>query len=229
MRSVSHCRRVSERSLSRCTSVLLVWVAICFSQPSLAWSSKDFPLFEPVHQIAIDVVLKSVLSSDDLQLLQDQQIVVDKDQKAPESYEHSMTGVNKGESYEPAQKARYIQLAEDFIRKNIIAAIAAKKTGDHQHAMEALGKAMHPLEDATSPVHEPFQAWYYNEGVFDIAHHITKERIYPNTTDKVQADYKSKLEGSVRWAYDLFLEKISMPAHFFNSDGTLQIPMAYLH
>lgn len=229
MKSAIHLRRASDRLLPRSARACWVLAAICFSQLSLAWSSKDFPLFEPVHQIAIDVVLKSLISSGDLQLLQDQQIVVDRDQKAPESYEHSMTGVDKGESYDPAQKAKYIQLAEDFIRKNINAAIAAKKTGDHQHAMEALGNAIHPLEDATSPAHAPFQAWHYNEGVFAIAHHITKERIYPNTTDTVQADYKARLEGSVRWAYDLFLEKISMPTHFFNSDGTLQIPMVYLH
>jgi hypothetical protein len=209
--------------------MVLALMSLGFSQLALAWSSKDFPLFEPVHQIAIDVVLKGVLNVDDLQILQEQQVVVDEDQAAPESYEHSMTGVNRGESYDSIQKTKYIQFSEDFIRKNITAAIALKKMGDRRRAMEALGKAMHPLEDATSPAHEPFQAWHYNEGVLDIARHIRRERIYPNIKDKVQIEYKARLEGVVRWAYDIFLEKISMPPHFFNADGMLQIPAAYLH
>src|SRR5579871_1866355 len=75
---------------------LILWVAFLFflcGVGAFAWSSRNCPLFEPVHQMAIQAVLSNQVSAVQLQILQDQQTVVDEDQAAAQSYEHAMTGI----------------------------------------------------------------------------------------------------------------------------------------
>jgi hypothetical protein len=205
--------------------------------PALAWVSQDGgPLFQNVHQMAIEKVLRprvaeGKLSEDELNILKGQQHVADQAQyQVPgQSHLHSMTGIEKSSDTFAAQKKVYIPRAEQYVRSNLIDSIAKRKNGSGRAAMEDLGKAIHALEDATSPAHEEFKPWRYNETWWTRFLHAKAEHAYPT------GEYQSRLEGAVLWAYDIYLEKIPMPERFFDADaagnggGRLLVPAAYLH
>lgn len=209
----------------------LVITGLACGSAALAWSSKSYPLFEPVHQIAIENVLSNQVTSAEIQILKDQQAVVDQDQKAFQSYEHSMTGLMKPGDTTNNQTINFIALSEQFVRTNLMAAVEARKTGADLVAFTNLGKALHALEDATSPAHEPFQPWSYNESWWNMAVHVSKERVYPNDeSDTNQIAEKTKLEGVVQFAFDIYTGTSNMPARFYNpTNGFLELPSVYLH
>jgi hypothetical protein len=191
------------------------------TENAAAWSSKTYPLFEPVHQMAIENVLKSQISAANLEILKQQQTVVDQDQQAAQSYEHAMTGIERQGETVAQEKPVYEELTEDFIFKNLTAAIQARKNGAQAAAFTALGKALHPLQDATSPAHELFQTWSYDESFWDQALHIAKERTYPDNA------FKARLEAVVQYGYDIFTGKTALPNKFFDADGILLLPANY--
>jgi hypothetical protein len=91
-----------------------------------------------------------------------------------------------------------------------------------------LGQALHALEDATSPSHRGFQTWSYDVGIWEMAQHVAKERVYPD--DSTADRFQSHLEGVVQYAYDIYMEKIAIPVRFFDSgNGSLILPANYLH
>jgi len=188
----------------------------------LGWSSKDLLLFERVHQKAIENVLKNKVNSKDLKILQDQQVIVDNAQKAEQSFKHAMTGIKSGQQ-ENIERPIFIQEANNFVKNNLNKAIDAFKDGHEQEAYEFLGKAIHTLQDGTSPAHNPFQTWSDDEGIVAIAVHLSKERIYPD--DK---SVRAKLEGVVQWAYDIFVKNVTLPDNYFDTDGQLLLPSTYL-
>ena len=198
-----------------------------------AWSSKDLFLFRPVHQQAIDRVLSTKLEDKYRDLLKEQQKEVDNAQKAFQSYEHAMTGIeqsgkeinaNKNGCLLPLNsKSLYICLSEQFIRSNLLSAIEAKKNESTlDNAFKFLGNAIHPLQDASSPVHIGFQDWRYDETIPEIADHVSRERLYPK-----DAKVKQRLEAAVSYAFDIYLEKQTMPSAFFDKNGGLIIPDVY--
>lgn len=202
---------------------LVVLATIFGSANAGAWSSQGYPLFESVHQMAIENVLKiAVGNSRNLEVLKQQQLVVDArdNQTAVKSYMHAMTGVV------PQKKMLdFISESEGFVSSNLTNAIRSRKAGAIPAAMEALGQAIHTLEDATSPAHERFQPWKDDETWLEIAKHVAKERVYP---DDGNSGYRARLEGAVRWAYDIYLEKAPMPAQFFDpATGMLRLPLSY--
>ena len=96
--------------------------------------------------------------------------------------------------------------------------------------MLCLGRALHPLEDATSPAHEPFQPWKYNESLGEMLHHIWIERSYPDDkNDTNQVAQLTRLKGAVQYAYDIYTEKITnLPPRFFDpTNGLLVLPPTY--
>ena len=206
-------------------------VGLASASVALAWSSKGFPPCEPIHQIAIQNVLSNQVPPDLIKILQDQQKGVDLDQQATNSFEHSMTGLAKAGETTNIETPVYLLEAEEFIHTNLAAAIQARQTGSTNAAFVSLGKAIHPLEDATSPAHEPFQAWKYNESLWEEIRHVSKEYSYPDDqNDTNQVEERAELEGSVQYAYDIFIGKTNMPAQFFNhTNGLLVLPPAYLH
>jgi hypothetical protein len=208
----------------------LAIVGLASASVALAWSSKSFPPCEPIHQIAIQNVLSNQISPDLIKILQDQQTVVDQDQQATNSFEHSMTGIAKAGDTTNIETPIYLAETEEFIHTNLTAAIQARKAGSTNAAFVSLGKAIHPLEDATSPAHEPFQAWKYNESLWEEIRHVSKEYSYPdNQNDTNQVKERAELEGSVQYAYDIFIGKTNMPTQFFNhTNGSLELPPAYL-
>lgn len=202
-------------------------VNIAATSVAAAWSSKDCPLFEPVHQIAIANALKDKFTSADILVLQQQQTVVDEDQRPNQSFEHAMTGVEEGQT-EVVELPLYIAETETFIRDNLTAAIAGRRAGTPATALPPLGRALHPLEDATSPAHIGFQTWSYDESWWAMAVHVSKERVYPDDpSDRAQVAFKKALEGVVNYAYDIYMEKVPMPAQFFDSKGNLILPAMY--
>jgi hypothetical protein len=201
--------------------------ALLYAGLSGAWTSVTGPLTDDVHQKAIDRVLTS-MSATDRKVLEDQQPLVDKDQEPLQSAEHAMTGIDKDGEVEADERKNYIGLCEVLIQKELMAAIEARKANNLQMALPALGKAMHTLEDATSPAHHGFQVWSYNFGIWEMASHVFKERVYPN--DSAPDRYQSHLEGVVQYTYDIYTEKIPMPANFFDpASGSLILPSSYLH
>jgi len=200
-------------------------LASCFSTcAAQAWSSRDGgPLFERVHQIALENVFKNDTNvpASALKILRERQEFVDKDQQATNSFEHSMTGLLKGQSLK-TQMPLYITQTEAFVSNKLAAAITARRGGLMPLAFTNLGVALHPLQDATSPSHEGFQSWSDDEGYFAMFLHVVKERSFPG-----EGVAKARLEGVVRWAFDIYMERTNMPPRFFNDKGQLQIPDSY--
>jgi hypothetical protein len=192
-----------------------------------AWTSVNGPLTDDIHQKAIDRVLTS-MSAADRKVLEDQQPLVDKDQEPLQSAEHAMTGIDKAGELDAEEKKTYIGLCEALVQKELMSAIDARKANNPQVALPALGKAMHTLEDATSPAHRGFQIWSYDFGIWEMASHVFKERVYPD--DSTPDRYQSHLEGVVQYVYDIYTEMIPMPEHFFDpANGNLVLPSNYLH
>jgi hypothetical protein len=201
--------------------------ALLYAGLSGAWTSVNGPLTDDIHQKAIDRVLTS-MSAADRKVLEDQQPLVDKDQEPLQSAEHAMTGIDKDGEVEADERKNYIGLCEALVQKELMAAIEARKANDLQVALPALGKAMHTLEDATSPAHREFQIWSFNFGILEMARHVFKERVYPD--DSTPDRYQSHLEGVVQYTYDIYTEKIPMPARFFDpASGALLLPTGFLH
>jgi hypothetical protein len=201
--------------------------ALLYAGLAGAWTSVNGPLTDDIHQMAIDRVLTS-MSAADRQLLKDQQPLVDKDQEPLQSAEHAMTGIDKDGEVEADEKKHFIGLSETLVQQELMAAIGARKANNLQAALAALGKAMHTLEDATSPAHRGFQVWSFKFGIWEMATHVFKERVYPN--DSAPDRNQSHLEGAVQYAYDIYTEKTPMPASFFDpASGSLILPTSYLH
>jgi hypothetical protein len=208
-------------------AILLGFFYVLSPRASRAWTSVDGPLTDAIHQMAIDKVLVS-LSASDRNILKDQQSLVDQDQEPKESAEHAMTGIDKAGLNEASQRIAYIGLTEDLVTAAIRSAIQARKDNNVGRGLPMLGKAMHALEDSTSPSHRGFQSWSYSFGLIAKARHVIAERIYPN--DNTVDRYQSHLEGVVQYAYDIYLEKTPMPVRFFDlTTGMLLLPASYLH
>jgi len=86
-------------------------------------------------------------------LMQMGSVHVDEDQSTESSYKHAMRV--PGQSVEDAQKAM-----NKFIDEKIQQYKKLLAQGDEKGAYFALGEAMHPLMDSTSPTHQGFQIWY---------------------------------------------------------------------
>jgi hypothetical protein len=210
---------VAQRGLA---ASLLLASALAAMEPAVAWSSKEYPLFEPVHQKAIAQVLAAQLPADAIALLQQQQAEVDQDQAPSQSAEHSMTGIEKAGLNEATERVAYIAKAEQWVGDNLQRAIERRKAGATADAMQALGRAIHAMTDATSPAHHGFQAWSFDESWIAVARHVTQERVYP--VDQGNQRYARRLEAAVRWAYDIYLQRTPMPTRFFDAAGELCLP-----
>jgi hypothetical protein len=219
---------VSPKSItitSRWGCNAMLGIAVCLLT---GWTSAKGPLTDAIHQDAIDNVLSKLITPADRVMLDDEQSVVDKDQEPEQSAEHAMTGITAQGQDEAKERIRYIGLSEDLIHKMFASAITARNASDNANALKALGKAIHMLEDSTSPAHRGFQVWSYQFGIWEMAHHVLKERVYPD--DNTGDHYESHLEGSVKYAYDIYMGTTPIPPRFFDpTSGILIIPTIYLH
>lgn len=202
---------------------LLVCLALALASggQGQAWSSRKMPLFSKVHQTAIDNVLGGKLDPAALAILEAMQTTVDEDQKPAQSAEHAMTGLEKNQDAR-TMKPRFIAQAEADLHREFLAAREAMRTGSRDAAFQALGRAIHALEDATSPSHRYFQVWAAGESLVDQARHCLQERSYPT------GQTRRRLESSVQYAYDLFTGAAPLPGQFFDAvSGDLLLPASY--
>ncbi|HXC36006.1 MAG TPA: hypothetical protein VNV43_09045 [Candidatus Acidoferrales bacterium] len=221
-------RKPSVKRIRWCFAGLLSLLGV---SAALAWSSMDFFGVQPVHQIAIENVLSNQVPANLIVILQNEQAYVDTFQDATDSFKHSMTGLTFVGEPVTNVESQYISNAEQFVHAQLNAAIAARKAGNIELAYTNLGIALHPLEDATSPAHKPFQPWLGSkEGFYETMAHVEQEWSYPDdTNDPVQVEQRAELEGSVQYAYDIFIGSNSMPINFYNhTNGLLILPAAYL-
>lgn len=123
-----------------------------------------------------------------------------------------MTGVTKADqNLNPeTQKANYIARTEGLLRRYLSAAVSNKAGTGDADPMHPLGKAVHAMQDATSPQHRPFQRWSFDESLVEKISHVWGERLYPS------GDFKRQLECATRLAYEIYAGKLKMPDHFFN-------------
>jgi hypothetical protein len=186
------------------------------------WSSKDLPLFEPVHQKAIEKVLRYEISKEELEILQHQQEVADakENQKNDSQPTHAMAG--KG-----MDRTEAISKANLSVKTNLTQAL---DKNNRQRFID-LGNAIHTLQDASSPAHGGFQIWD-NDGPFaDHVDHVLLENAYPERNAYgAKTEYlKMQLEGATRWAYEIFTKKEPMPENFFDPEtGELLLPKRYM-
>ena len=214
-------KRPSVKHILRWYPAFLLFLCV---SATLAWSSMDFLGVQPVHQIAIQNVLSNQVPANLIKILQDEQAYVDTFQDATDSFRHSMTGLDSVDEPITNEQIKYILEADQFVHEQLSAAITAREAGNIDLAYTNLGIAMHPLEDATSPAHKPFQPWLGSkEGFLETMEHVDQEWSYPdNTNDPVQVEQRAELEGSVQYAYDIFIGSNSMPVNFYNhSNGFL--------
>jgi RHS repeat-associated protein len=192
---------------------------VMFTDPTGRWSSKGASVFaEDVHDMAVVNVLSKQVTPEQLVILRDQQDVVDKDQAPTDQPKHAMNGDGQ-------DRKKSIAQANKFVKDNLTAAkkdIAKNKADPKSTAgFDALGKAIHTLQDGTSPAHKPFQTYYDK----DLVDHISRENHYP----KAGSDDRKNLEAATQWGYDIANGKAPMPKNFFDPDtGELLIPAKYL-
>ncbi len=209
--------------------LLSTLVALAGAPTALGWTSQDGPLWSAIHQMAIDNAVTPQMGAADREVLKAMQSEIDQHQDPSQSAEHAMTGIVRAGLDEKKERGKYIAMSNLLVRSALQAANAARARNDKSKGLPDLAVALHALQDSTSPGHDPFQTWSYSEGPIAKALHILKERTYPD--DDTPEHYKSRLEGAVRYAYDIYVGKTSMPEHFFDatSGGRLILPDRYLH
>ena len=101
-----------------------------------------------IHNRILTSAFTGLLDSRQIKILQSASANVDKDQSRIGSYKHAMR--SQGQSVEEAE-----QLMNKFLDKKLNEFM----TKDGDEALYALGEALHPIMDSTSPSHQGFQEW----------------------------------------------------------------------
>jgi hypothetical protein len=133
----------------------------------------------PVHQTANAQALGDVFTADEIALLDQATIDMDKNQSGADSYKHAMRNLDANQSAADAMAQ-----ADTFVRGKFQEAWSLLDAGDRRGALNAYGQALHTLQDATSPVHAGFQGWkseWGKNGCLTTAclSHGSAERFYP--------------------------------------------------
>jgi len=105
----------------------------------------------------------------------------DEHQSGEYSYMHAMRNRDVKQSVDAAKK-----LADVCVRSLLNLARKFQSEGKLYQAYFALGAAIHPLQDATSPVHAGFQQWGSNESKSNLLAHILKEMLSPGASSNLQ-------------------------------------------
>jgi uncharacterized protein RhaS with RHS repeats len=152
------------------------------------------------HDALIDHALKNTLPKSDLDILKQSSRDFDKaTQSSDESFKHSMR--KKGQTVEDAIKER-----DKFIKDKFDECKRANDAGKRNEALRLLGEALHPIMDASSPMHtdekgnpkewNPWHPWGHspndhigNETVSDITKSIYEQQ------DKAILDAYQKVFG----------------------------------
>jgi hypothetical protein len=140
---------------------------------------------EHVHEMAIDRVVTPRMGQKYSGIVKQQQYVVDTFQKPSQQYMHAMAGAG-------LSRSDAIDAANKFVKNNLIIAhsyykdgVAAQERGDMKSSDRAMslsalhaGRAIHTLQDATSPSHRGFQEWNDHDSGAQLKH-VFAENQYP--------------------------------------------------
>lgn len=167
-----------------------------------------------VHKMSIRDWLRG-LPDMDIETLCKMQDEVDADanQSAAKAFMHAMSDGEKQQSPEAAKET-----ANNRVRTLLTSARMFESKSEHKAAMEELGRAMHTLQDSTSPAHHGFQPWYDYGGGKGNPHewmHGSRESVYPSGA--------SWLGTATLRSYNYFTGT-TMPADFFadlKADGVV--------
>jgi RHS repeat-associated protein len=163
------------------------------SDPQGRWPTR----IKHVHQNSAGRVLGDRLAPIELKWLQDSLYHADdsEHQTVERSPQHAMTA-GRGSKAE-ARKA-----ANDFVRENLD---AARNSVMSEDAMRYLGRAMHAMQDSTSPQHHDFQRYY--GGYLELAAHIVGEFFDPLGG--------SNLDRATERAFKYYTGELPYPDDFF--------------
>ena len=154
-----------------------------------------------VHGNSINRVL-NYLTPQDISTLTTVQQMADLDQSAASAFTHAMRDGTTGQTAAEAQ-----ELANYNVKNLIYNAQQAECNGKHAKALEYLGRAMHTLQDSTSPMHNGFQPWDGNPNDLAAAKHGNGEDFDPGVG--------SQLDQATKDAYDYFTGAKAIPNNFF--------------
>ncbi len=185
--------------------------ALVFSDPQGLWPSRGLR----VHQRIISRVLNERATPEELRILMQEQADFDDDtQDEVYAYQHAMR--MRGERPEDARRK-----ANRFVRQQICIARRLAAKGQIADAMHNLGRAIHTLQDSTSPAHANFAVAWENSWLQTINHlpHYATENFDPGP-DSV-ADYMT-LKA---WRY--FTGEDAMPNDFFGDVFDIEHGRAY--
>ena len=156
------------------------------------------------HNVHGDSILRVLpfLPPSDLKILVAEQVIAVKDQSAAGSFKHAMSDGKNNQSVNEA-----MDLANQFVLHALKVARCLEKEGRHEEALQALGDAMHALQDSTSPEHNGFKPWDGHPNSWSALLHGLGENFYPGAG--------SNLDAATKDAYDYFTGAIQMPKNFF--------------
>lgn len=157
------------------------------------------------HQNIIRRALPSLASDYEMEILAQEQHDFDANsQDEPYAPMHAMTRV--GQSGEDARR-----LANLFIRNEICLARRLASQGYQEESLRRLSRAMHTLQDSTSPAHFDFQPAWNDSGIKSYWHHrdhyVSESLVLPSNADV------ARLQTRRAWYY--YKGMLAMPDDFF--------------
>jgi hypothetical protein len=178
-----------------------------FRDPHGLWPTQ---LAWKYHQAIINRSLAGRATANDLRILMQEQQDFDGDTQA-EAYAHMHAMRRRGESREDARRK-----ANRFVRGEICIARSLAAKGHHGEAMRRLSRAMHSVQDATSPAHANFAAAWEDtllQMIDHIPHYITED---------FDPGAGSSADVATGRIWDYFTGKTPLPADFFNGEYDLK-------
>lgn len=111
-----------------------------------------------IHNSILETAFKGVLTPNQIKVLEGASAKVDEDQSQGGSYKHAMSASGQDPKDAESKMNEFItEKTDEFV------------SGEGDAALEALGEALHPVMDATSPSHEGFQVWNGTGGLTNLA------------------------------------------------------------
>lgn len=97
-----------------------------------------------------------------------------------------------------------------FISSQICLAKRLAKMGFEGQSLRYLSRAMHTMQDSTSPAHFDFQPAWGDSFIFHLDHYISESLVLPNNSQLAQEQTRNA------WSY--YTGQSKMPSDFFKSN-----------
>jgi RHS repeat-associated protein len=168
-----------------------------------------------IHQNITRRALGGRASAKDIKILTQEQEDFDNATQA-EVYANYHAMRKRGQSREDARRN-----ANRFVRTEICLARSLARNGHRSEAMHHLSRAMHTVQDATSPAHANFnEAW--EDSTVQILNHIPHY-----LTEKFDPGHGSMADKSTLKVWKYFTGELLMPDDFFGNGYDLKNGLAY--